>query len=205
MIAHTRAAGVPLDFISTHTYGVDGGFLDEHGEADQKLSANPDSIIGDLRTVAAQVHSSALPTLPIHFTEWSTSYSPRDPVHDAYISAAFILEKVKRAEGLVASQSYWTYTDLFEEAGPPPTPFHGGFGLLNREGIRKPAFFAYKYLNSLDPVELLTADPRSWITRNGNEIAALFWDYTTPQQSATANPYFPTLHPASPLHPVALD
>src|SRR5258708_18287466 len=103
MIAHTRAAGVPLDFIFTHTYGVDGGFLDEHGEADQKLSPNPDSIIGDLRTVAAQVNSSALPTLPIHFIEWSTSYSPRDPLHHAYISAAFILSQVKRSEGLVAA------------------------------------------------------------------------------------------------------
>ncbi len=40
--------------------------------------------------------------------------------------------------------SYWAYTDLFEEPGPPPTPFHGGFGLMNREGIRKPAWFAYK-------------------------------------------------------------
>jgi xylan 1,4-beta-xylosidase len=205
MIAHTRTAGVPIDFISTHTYGVDGGFLDEHAEADQKLSQDPNSIIGDLRTVAAQVRASALPTLPIHFTEWSTSYSPRDPVHDAYVSAAFILEKVRKAEGLVASLSYWTYTDLFEEAGPPPTSFHGGFGLLNREGIRKAAFFAYKYLNSLGPVELPTSDPRSWITRKGNEIAALFWDYTTPQQHESDRPYFRTLHPATAVEPVALE
>ena len=27
--------------------------------------------------------------------------------------------------------SYWTYTDMFYEAGPPPAPFHGGFGLIN--------------------------------------------------------------------------
>ena len=204
-IAHTRAAGVPIDFISTHTYGVDGGFLDEHGEADAKLSRNPDSIIGDLRSVAAQVHSSDVPKLPIHFTEWSTSYSPRDPVHDAYISAAFILEKVKQAQGLVDSLSYWTYTDLFEEAGPPPTPFHGGFGLVNREGIRKAAFFAYKYLNSLGAVELATSDPRSWITHNGDTIEALFWDYTPPQQNESNRPYFRKLHPASAVEPVTLE
>jgi xylan 1,4-beta-xylosidase len=45
--------------------------------------------------------------------------------------------------------SYWTYSDLFEEPGPPTAPFQGGFGLLNPEGIRKPAFFAYKYLHAL--------------------------------------------------------
>ena len=27
--------------------------------------------------------------------------------------------------------SYWTYSDLFEEPGPPTAPFQGGFGLLN--------------------------------------------------------------------------
>jgi xylan 1,4-beta-xylosidase len=51
--------------------------------------------------------------------------------------------------------SYWTYTDLFEEPGPPPTPFHGGFGLLNREGIPKPAYCAYKYLHAVSGNEIL--------------------------------------------------
>lgn len=55
-----------------------------------------------------------------------------------------------RSRGAIAQgMSYWTYTDLFEEPGPPTAPFQGGFGLLNPEGIRKPAFFAYKYLNAL--------------------------------------------------------
>ncbi len=204
-IDHTQVAHIPLDFITTHTYGVEAGFFDEHGEADAKLSSNPDSIIGDLRAVAAQVHASAAPKLPIHFTEWSTSYSPRDPVHDAYLSAAYILEKVKKAEGLVDSLSYWTYTDLFEEAGPPPTPFHGGFGLLNREGIRKAAFFAYKYLNRLGPVEVPTSDQRSWITRNGSEVAALFWDFTLPKQDESNRPYFRKMHAPTPAAPVVID
>ena len=69
-----------------------------------------------------------------------TSYNPRDSVHDSYISSPYILSKIKASRGLLQGKSYWTYTDLFEEPGPPPTPFHGGFGLLNREGIRKPAF-----------------------------------------------------------------
>jgi beta-xylosidase len=30
--------------------------------------------------------------------------------------------------------SYWTFTDIFEENGPVPSPFHGGFGLINFQG-----------------------------------------------------------------------
>ena len=71
-------------------------------------------------------------------------------MHDSYISAPYILSKLKGCEGLAQGMSYWTYSDLFEEPGPPTASFQGGFGLLNREGIRKPAFFAYKYLHALE-------------------------------------------------------
>lgn len=205
LIDHAVEAGVPIDFISTHTYGVQGGFLDERGQADQKLSPDPDSIVGDVRRVHEQVLASARPDLPVHFTEWSTSYSPRDPVHDAYISAPFILEKLKRVEGLAATMSYWTYTDLFEEPGPPTTPFQGGFGLLTRDGVRKAAFFAYKYLNELGPLELPDADAHSWLTRAGDGFAGLVWDYTAPHQDESNRPYFRKLHPAAPVAPIDLE
>ena len=203
-IAHAKEAGVPVDFITTHTYGVDGGFLDEKGESDNKLSPKPDSISGDVLKVRAQVDASSMPGLPVHFTEWSTSYSSRDPIHDAYLSAAFILDKLKKTEGAVQSMSYWTYSDLFEEGGPPPASFHGGFGLLNREGIRKASFFAYKYLNELGPQDLLDSDAESWLTRDGENFSGLIWNYTTPDMKESNRPYFRKLHPATPLAPIDL-
>lgn len=196
MIAHAGQSGAALDFITTHTYGVDGGFFDEDGHDDNKLSPNPDAVIGDVRRVREQIEASARAGLPLHFTEWSTSYNPRDPVHDAYLSAAFILEKVKRCEGMVQSMSYWTYTDLFEEAGPPPASFHGGFGLLNREGVRKASYFAYKYLNALGVDELAQDDASAWVTRKGDDVAALVWDFSLPDQQESNRPYFRKLHPA---------
>jgi xylan 1,4-beta-xylosidase len=196
MIDYAQSSGAPLDFVSTHTYGVDGGFFDETGADDNMLSRNPEIVVQDVYRVRQQVEASARAGLPVHFTEWSASYNPRDPVHDAYISAPFILDKLKRAEGYVQSMSYWAYTDLFEEAGPPPAPFHGGFGLVSREGVRKPSFFAYKYLNSLGSTELAHDDPRAWLTREGDAFSALIWDFTLPQQDVSNRPYFRRLHPA---------
>jgi xylan 1,4-beta-xylosidase len=203
-LGHAKAAGSPVDFVTTHTYGVNGGFLDENGEGDNKLSPDPGSIVDDALRVRGQITASAMPDLPLYFTEWSTSYNPRDPIHDAYLSAPFVLEKLKRTEGAVQSMSYWTYTDLFEEAGPPPASFHGGFGLINREGIRKAAFFAYKYLNELGPQVLRNGDAQSWLTRDGGNFAGLIWNYTTPDQNESNRPYFRKLHPATPLAPIDL-
>ncbi len=39
------------------------------------------------------------------------------------------------------------FTDIFEEAGPRFTPFHGGFGLLNSQGLNKLAFYSFKFIN----------------------------------------------------------
>ncbi len=184
------ASGAPLDFVTTHAYGVDGGFVDEKGMQDTKLSPLPGAIVDEVRKVRTQMTASGYPALPLYFTEWSTSYTPRDPVHDSYISAAYILSKLKASQGFTQGMSYWTFSDLFEEPGPPDAPFEGGFGLLNPQGIRKPAFFAYKYLHQLGDVELESGDRQSYVTRSAQGIQILAWDFRTPVQDSSDRSYF---------------
>ncbi|MDR3458491.1 MAG: glycoside hydrolase [Verrucomicrobiae bacterium] len=169
----------PVDFISTHTYGVESGYLDKDGNSGTVLSKNPDSIFGDVKRVRGEIAGSVMPTLELHFTEWSSSYTPADPVHDSYHSAAYILDKLKQCGAAAQSMSYWTFTDIFEEAGPRWEAFHGGFGLINYEDINKPAFYAYQILNRLGPVELKDSDPASWICADlTGGVQALIWDFT---------------------------
>ncbi len=197
-LAHAKATRTPVDFITTHAYGVDSGFLDEHGQQDTWLSASPDAIVGDVRRVRAQIEASHLPGLPLFFTEWSTSYNPRDKVHDSYMSAAYVLDKLRGSRGLAQSMSYWTYTDLFEEPGPPDAPFHGGFGLMTREGIRKPVWFAYKYLAALQGREIPGDDAQTWAATDGRGIQVLAWDWRAPAQTVSNRSYFGKPQPARP-------
>lgn len=203
-LAHVAASKAPVDFVTTHTYGVDGGFLDEKGQQDTKLSPSKDAIIGDVLKVRKEIAASAFPALSLYFTEWSTSYTPRDAVHDSYVSAPYILTKLKGVAGAVQGMSYWTYTDLFEEPGPPPTPFHGGFGLMNREGIRKPAWFAYKYLNAVRGQALGTGDSYSLAAKDGRSIVALVWDWHQPEQTVSNRPFYTRIVPAKAEAPAAL-
>ena len=202
-LAHVKLSGAPADFVTTHTYGVQGGFLDENGKSDTKLDPSPDAIIGDVRHVREQISASAFPSLPLYFTEWSTSYTPRDSVHDSYISSAYILNKLKASQGLVQGMSYWTYTDLFEEPGPPTAPFQGGFGLLNPEGIRKPAYFAYKYLHALEGDSLATSDPQAMLSTKDGNVTAVIWDFEQPDQKVSNRSFYTKVipsHPAAPVH-----
>ncbi|MBV9925628.1 MAG: glycoside hydrolase [Acidobacteria bacterium] len=199
MIAHASSSRVPLDFITTHDYGVSGRGLDAEGNQRLYLDPSPDAIYSGVRDVRAQIKASAMPNLPLHYTEWSTSYSPRDPVHDAYVSAAYIVSRLKGAEGYADSMSYWTFTDIFEENGPVPSPFHGGFGLINFQGLRKPSFYAYQFLNRLGGEELVSNDADSWVTRGGGGAQVLLWNYTPPRTDESDQVYFKRDLPAKDL------
>jgi xylan 1,4-beta-xylosidase len=187
-ISYCAKHRVPVDFVSTHDYAVESGHLDETGQAGTILSHYPRSIYGNVLKMREQIAASPMPNLELHFTEWSSSYTPADPIHDSYHSASFILDKLKKSGQAANSMSYWTFTDIFEEAGPRFSPFHGGFGLLNYQDIRKPAFFAYQFLHRLGPTEIASADPASYVTtdRAGN-LQVLLWDFTVTNPAKSEN------------------
>ena len=169
------------------------------------MSRNPDAIIGDVRKVRGEIDASHLPGLPLFFTEWSTSYNPRDLTHDSYIAAPYIISKLKGTQGIVQGMSYWTYSDLFEEPGPPTTPFHGGFGLMTKDGIRKASWFAYKYLNALKGQEIPVADSQVWAAYDGASVSAVVWDFQLPDQKGRSNgTFFSKLVPSRKSAPVTL-
>jgi xylan 1,4-beta-xylosidase len=205
LLAYAKANDVPVDFVTTHTYGVEEGFLDEYGQSDRKLSPNPDAIVGDVRRVRKEIDASAFPGLPLYITEWSTSYNPRDRVHDSYISASWILTKLRATRGHAQAMSYWTYSDLFEEPGPPSAPFHGGFGLMTREGVRKPAWFAYKYLNALRGNEIPSPDESVLAAADGKKTAVLVWDWQHREQPTSNGVFFGKPVPAIDARAVQLD
>jgi len=198
-VEHASRGGVPLDFITTHDYGVEGRGFDESGVQQLYLDTRPEAIVSGVRDVRARIKSSAMPRLPLHYTEWSASYSPRDPVHDSYVSAAYILSKLKGSEGHADSMSYWTFTDIFEESGPVPSPFHGGFGLINFQGLRKPSFYAYQFLNRLGDEELASDDADSWACRSARGAQVLFWNFTAPKTTESDQVFFKRDVPAKDL------
>jgi len=188
MIAFCHKNNVPIDFASTHSYGVNQGFLDEFGNSGTVLSKDPMAVSGDVIKSRGEIQGSAIPGLELHYTEWSASYTPADPIHDSYHEAAYILEKLKQAGTAANSMSYWVFTDIFEEAGPRFTPFHGGFGLLTTQGINKPAFYSYQFLNKLGSTQLDNTDTRSWACKDDKGgVQLLLWDFTNTHPGDTVN------------------
>lgn len=190
-IDFTEKNQVPLDFISTHYYGVKGD-LDETGNRVLMMKPDKDVVIKAIERVRQQIDETSKKGLELHITEWSSSYSPLDPVHDTYQNATYVLNVLKNTEHNANSMSYWTFSDIFEELGQSDKPFHGGFGLMTINDLKKPTYFAYKYLNQLGKTELLNKDSASWVCKTDENVQLLLWNFTYSNQNGLDNARFYT-------------
>jgi xylan 1,4-beta-xylosidase len=205
LLAYCHEHRAPIDFVSSHSYAATQGFLDEHGKGGGTvLVTAPDTLVSEFTKAREDIDRSPFPKLPLFITEWGPSYSPRDPIHDSYVCSPFILEKLKQCEHVVDGMSYWAFSDQFEEPGPPNAPFHGGFGLMNVDGLRKPAFFSYSFLHDLYSTEIPVKAPRLIVTKNGHNVRLLLWNYSPPKADAPNDPFYARELPSTDLPDAAL-
>ncbi len=177
---------LPVDFISTHPYPTDFP-LDPAIGKNRDISRGVDSAFKDLTWLNEALKNSAYPDAEIHLTEWNTSPNSRDAMHDKLPAAAYIVKANLDCIGLTNSLAFWTFTDVFEEKGGGHSIFHGGFGMINYQGIVKPSYHAYRMLNQLGTEKLYSND-RVFVTRreDTNKVVALGYNY--PDEYATSVP-----------------
>ena len=177
-IAFCEREKLPLDFVSCHPYPTDWA-LDEHTPGGfRKSTRGVDATPRDLALVRKIVDASPFPSAEIHLTEWSSSSSPRDYTHDFLQAATYVIKANLDSIGSVDSLSYWTFTDIFEEGGGGDTIFHGGFGMINSQGIVKPTFHVYRFLSQLGD-EAIERGPEGLITRDSKtrKVSAVAYHY----------------------------
>ena len=173
-ITYCDKNNVTVDFISTHPY-PNSWPLDTDGNC---LTAYRDenSLSTDLNWLKNRLDNSPYKNAEIHLTEWNSSPSPRDLVNDTAFMTPFIIENNLKNIGLVDSLGFWTFTDIFEENAAGATIFHGGFGLINFQGLKKPSYYGYWFLSKLGNERLVCGD-NYFVTRKEDKIQILMWNY----------------------------
>ena len=181
-LAACREEQLPIDFFSTHPYPTIHT-ADLSGEADMTWDG-PDRLRTDLAGARDTLISGGYPGIERHYTEWSSSPSPRDRAHDAAFMAPFIIRNCWLGRGLTDSLSYWTVSDIFEENRLGDTPFHGGFGLVTSQGLKKPSYHGYQMLSRLGTTELASGDSYAATRRDDGSLAVVLWNYCHYRDSA---------------------
>ncbi|MFI3316314.1 MAG: glycoside hydrolase [Rikenellaceae bacterium] len=177
---------LPLDFISCHPYPTDFP-LDPSIGRNKSLSRHVTSLQEDLTWLKKSIAKSKFPDAEIHLTEWNTSPNSRDAMHDRLPAAAYIVKANLDCIGLTNSLAFWTFTDVFEEKGGGASIFHGGFGMINYQGLVKPSFHAYRMLNCLGG-EKLYSNEHLFVSRHADSGKVVALAYNYPQEYNKAVP-----------------
>lgn len=173
LVRHTLTAGVPLDFVSSHTYG--------NLPLDTRPATRAAPGVGDR----------------VWWTEWGVGSTHFGPVHDSPAGAPFVLSGYHAVQHRLQALAYWVISDHFEELGRPQSLFHNGFGLLSVGNLRKPRYWA-AHLAAHQGDEVLagtlTGDGaqvlvRSWASRHPDgTVDVLLWNGTVNSQVMHGDP-----------------
>ncbi len=165
----------PLDFITRHCYT--GNPTTKRGHYIYHTFAKPTRMIDELKeTRSIMADYPKIADMPLHITEFNSSYVPICPVHDTVFNAAYIARILSEAGEYADSYSYWTFSDVFEEMDVPKSVFHGGFGLVAMNSIKKPTFYAFEFFSKAGD-ELLYRDEHLIVTKKGNRYVIIGWNW----------------------------
>jgi xylan 1,4-beta-xylosidase len=147
-LEHCSKNSTPLDFVTRHAYATEMPEYNGH-YAYQQLRSH-DVFMSELK-VSRQIIDSFpdYAGLDMHITEFNTSYTPLNPIHDTNLNAAYTARLLSEMGDTCASYSYWTFGDIFEEAGIAFTPFSGCFGLLANGMIPKPTYWTFYFYSKI--------------------------------------------------------
>lgn len=85
----------------------------------------------------------------LYATEYSTHISSRNYINDSTYQAAFIVKETLDNFSAVDALGYWTFSDISIEYGDSADILFGGNGLMSRNGIKKPSYYAFFLLKKL--------------------------------------------------------
>ncbi|MGA8531476.1 MAG: glycosyl hydrolase family 39 [Acidobacteriaceae bacterium] len=170
---------VPIDFVSTHGYADD---TVENLFHNDKPVPMDDRVCAAVSKVRGQIDASALPHLPLFWTEWNVQ--GQDESRDTTFVGPALANTIRECDGKVNEMSFWTFSDVFQEGGPIPKPFEGHFGLRAKGGIDKPSFYGFALLHHLGDQRLPASSDDVIATKaQDGSLRVAAWNLVDPGQS----------------------
>ncbi len=137
------------DFISIMYYGYERG---EDGlDRNAKQTKDNDAMLRLLEREERMLEEAGFGDTEICICEWNLTPSVRNFLNDSTFKGAYIVKNVIDTYGMAKIMAYGAGSDRSYVSFDTPTLLFGGTGLLTKDGILKPAAFAYDFLNRLYP------------------------------------------------------
>ncbi len=176
-LQHVTAEHVPVNFVSTHVYGNDRA-EDVFGTHEQ--IPRDQMVYRAVKKVHDEIAASAMPKLPLIFSEYNASYANEPNVTDSDYMGPWLANTIRQCDGLISDMAYWDFSDVFEEQGVVRTPFYGGFGIVAADHIDKPALNVFRALHKLGDRRIAVDSTSALATESSDALTLALWNYAPP-------------------------
>lgn len=135
------------DFVSLYSYPY---IMDEKLlEAGRNSYASDRNYLRNQIREAKEIMDEVGIRAELHVTEWSNTLSNRNVLNDGCYKGAYVMRNLIQNTGEADLIGYWLGSDIFSDYYDAKRILHGGCGILTKDAIRKPVYYALKFMASL--------------------------------------------------------
>lgn len=170
LIRNWKKRAMRPDFISVYSYSY--LLLQQDGLYFGKRSLDSSFVKNQLEIFRQILNEEEFSAKELHITEWNFTISNRNCINDSCAQGAYIMKTCMDLIGHADKLGFWHGSDLHSEYYDTDAVLYGDNGLLTRDGIKKPAFYAFHFLNFLHKF-LLGKTENALISSNGRDAYAI--------------------------------
>ncbi|MCI5650278.1 MAG: helix-turn-helix domain-containing protein [Fusicatenibacter sp.] len=151
------------DFISLSCYPYQ---LEKEGNVYyEKRSTDVEFVKHNLEIARRSMERAQFPGVNLHVSEYGMTLSNRNALNDSCVKGAFLVNNAISCLGKSELLGHWLFTDTYADFSDSQNLLFGGAGLLTKNGIPKPGFYALEFLKNLYP-GIAAEEPHYLITEN---------------------------------------
>lgn len=137
------------DFLSICYFSYERGEIENDKYA--KRSTDNECLKHRILHEKKLIEKTGLRDTTIYITEWNLTPSARSYINDTCFKGAYVIKNILDIYGEVSDMGFFLGSDRISEYYDSDRLLHGGNGVMSKDGILKPAGFAFEFLRRLYP------------------------------------------------------
>lgn len=167
-IEYGRKNNCPADYIIAHVYNNDSEFAALSpfaGPQTDQINKSPNFLKGVVKGTRKLLDDLGYKG-ELHFNEWGRSWFPSDAIRESQNEAAFIVKSMAECSQFADYFAYWCLSDIYDQVGYGAETFHGNYGMISLDGLKKPSYKAFQLLGKLGNVQVPVYNPNNNTLQN---------------------------------------
>lgn len=115
----------------------------------ERQTINPDYLAEKAVEIQGLLKHSSLKSKKLFMSEWNLTAYNRNAINDSCYKAAYLMKNIIGCIGSLDMLTYWLGSDLYGDFIEDNFLIIGAAGLLSKDGIAKPAWYVFEFMNAL--------------------------------------------------------